>query len=275
MAAKSKKKTLAQPVSYAAPPVSEVYISLQTSKKVFPAGDFGLLLGVFGSQFTKLTAHPRIDRMDEAAPDSQPTVRFEMLTDLGQRFWLVSEDDSRVFQVQDDRVVYNWRRRPGGEYPRYRTIRGEFEKALAKLLGKLEVGTDDLVDFCEVSYTNQISIPGVDDPRPMLHRVFKHFKEVDLGLENLPLEETGFAWAFQIRDPQSDAFLGRMRIATNPAILRPEKRFILQTVLTFRGKPAGSSLNSALEFCDRGRIAIVSAFDRITTEEMHAAWGKE
>jgi len=264
-----------QPVSFKKPPVNEVYISLQTKQPSFPADNFGELVKVFGTQYPKLNAHPKLDRNAELAEPGILSLQLEMITNLGQRFWLISEDDTRVLQIQDDRFVLNWRRRKQeAEYPRYKTIRQEFESALSKIVAARNLDANDLIDFCEVSYTNHIELPDGEDPRGQMHRIFRHLRPIDLGMSDLALEESAFSMGFRITDAQG-GFMGRMRLNVTPAILRKEKRVITQAQLAYRGKPASASVESALAFCDAGHLAIVSAFDRLTTDEMHKYWGKK
>lgn len=264
-----------QPADFESPPVNEVYLSIQTKGAVFPSADFGVLAKIFAVRFPKLNVQPKLDRLVEGKPVTEaPTITFELVNNPGQRFWLISSDDTRVIQVQEDRFVYNWRRRGvDPEYPRYHIIRTEFEREIRALLSELQLGDSDLADFCEVSYTNHINVPGSEDPRASIHRIFRHFGAIDLGLSKVTLEESSFVWTFAVKNEQ-DEFVGRMRIIAGPAFKTSTGKFIIQNQISFRGRPANASLSSALEFCDRGHFAIVTAFDRITTPEMHAIWGK-
>jgi len=263
-----------QPVNYDRPPVNEVYISIQTKGKVFPDADFGLLLKVFSEAYPKVNVQPRLDRIVEDKTAPIPSLTLELVPGVSQRFWLISQDDTRVIQVQDDRFIHNWRRREMEHgYPRYKSIRQEFESALTRLLAELKVQPTDLVDFCEISYVNHIGIPGVDDVRSHIHRIFTHVDDVDLNLAKLSLEESSFAWTFSVHD-ERDAFMGRMRIVTSPAFVTSSRKFIFQNQITFRGRPPTPSLDAALRFCDRGHYCIVSAFDQVTTDEMHQLWGR-
>ncbi|MFN7599566.1 MAG: hypothetical protein ACK5PT_23090, partial [Cereibacter sp.] len=44
--------------------------------------------------------------------------------------------------------------------------------------------------------------------------------------------------------------------------------------LTFKGKPAGTGIDAAMEFLAAGRDAIVTRFGEITTKEAQRKWGK-
>ena len=263
-----------QPVNFERPPVHEVYISVQSKESVFPGSDFGALVSVFGVQYPKLNTHPKLERMREFPPGAGMAIQLEMLSELGQRFWLISPDETRVLQVQDDRLTLNWRLRDGGEYPRYRSIRSEFEEALMKLLTARGIDGDDLVDLCEVSYINHIELPDGADPRRQVERAFRNMQRVDIDVEGLSLEEVQFRMSYAVVDSEGE-FQGRMRVSAIPAVLTKERRPILQVHLAFRGKPSAPDVRSALDFCDRGHIAIVTTFERITTPEMHALWGKQ
>jgi uncharacterized protein (TIGR04255 family) len=181
-----------RPVSFARPPVDEVYIGFQTREPSFPADNFGELVEIYGTEFPKLNAQPKLDRDAEREEVGPARVQVELISNLGQRFWLLSADDTRVLQIQDDRIIYNWRKRGQEGYPRFDTIRDEFTTALDKLVRARNLNATELIDFCEVSYTNHIELPDGSDPRSQLHRVFKHVSSIDIVADDLSLEETSF-----------------------------------------------------------------------------------
>jgi uncharacterized protein (TIGR04255 family) len=261
-------------VSFEKPPVDEVYVAMQTKHPVFSSDNFGELVQIFGTQYPKLNTQPALERSSEREEVGPVTVQFELVANVGQRFWLISQDDTRVLQIQQDRVVYNWRHREGAIYPRYHKIRGEFAKALGKLVKAKNLDPADLFDFCEVSYTNHIELPDGLDPRGQMHRIFKHVQPIDVVADRLSIEESSFGMTLRILD-EAGKFIGRMRVVTQPVIRRSDKRFLLKSVLTYRGMPASPSLDSAWAFCDAGHLAIVTTFKAITTPEMHKFWGEQ
>jgi hypothetical protein len=67
----------------------------------------------------------------------------------------------------------------------------------------------------------------------------------------------------------------RLYANIQPAINRVTSERLLQFTLTARGKPDGDNLDSALEWLDRGRVAVVKAFTSLTRAEMHRRWGRK
>ena len=123
----------AAPVNFERPPVVEVAVAIQfdgLSKLTTPH------LGRFWESVAD-----RFPRVEEFAPGSQQRESFpfrkqqpaqQLLLQLTgravvSRCWFVSEDDSQLIQIQADRFVFNWRKRPEeASYPRYTFVRQSF-----------------------------------------------------------------------------------------------------------------------------------------------------
>ena len=63
--------------------------------------------------------------------------------------------------------------------------------------------------------------------------------------------------------------VGRLIVELQPAFQRSDKRPMYVLNLTARGRSGEGA-----EFLDEGRKWIVQAFDSLTTEQMHKAWGR-
>ncbi len=76
----------------------------------------------------------------------------------GFRTWFISNDDSSIIQVQNDRFICNWRKR-GDEYPRFEPLYERFSANLAlfeRVAEGLELGTLSPRRI-EVTYINWIT----------------------------------------------------------------------------------------------------------------------
>ena len=96
------------------------------------------------------------------------------------RLWLLSEDGSRLIQLQSDLIAYNWRRSPEGvpleeSYPRYTHLRGEFAQHIGRL-AELAAEEDEhalLPNWCEVTYINHIGGKESGAERPPLRDLLR------------------------------------------------------------------------------------------------------
>jgi uncharacterized protein (TIGR04255 family) len=74
------------------------------------------------------------------------------------RFWLVSEDESILVQIQKNAFVLNWRKR-NAEYPRFDTVKKRFDVYYAALVDFVsrELRTEmPLIQSTELTYSNLV-----------------------------------------------------------------------------------------------------------------------
>ena len=89
------------------------------------------------------------------------SVRVELGGAMLPRLWMVNDNDTRLIQVQPDRLVVNWRKVGGDDvYPRYEAIREQFTAVVDKFSAFLaEQELDELrVNQCEITYINHIPV---------------------------------------------------------------------------------------------------------------------
>lgn len=105
----------------------ELKLSLPPIKEVACGFEFDSLPGLDALQLGRVWA--------EAFPDYPRAIPQAPIPDAGGlqvhlgapeiRAWFVSDDDSRVVQLQRDRLIYNWRKVESLGYPRFRTHDGQ------------------------------------------------------------------------------------------------------------------------------------------------------
>jgi uncharacterized protein (TIGR04255 family) len=197
---------------------------------------------------------------------------------------MISENQTELVQVQQDRFVRNWRRYHDGNaaYPEYvEHLRPKFIEDLqifssfveSESLGQLEF------DQCDITYVNHIEGSGVWTSPDQYAKVFPGLAP---GLEvgpRSPLESIGLRTRHELFDA-TDEFVGRLYIqldsgTTLPTAEKPEPQPIFALQLIARGRPLGNGLDGLLSFLDFGHDAIVTTFDSITSDAMHKAWGKK
>jgi uncharacterized protein (TIGR04255 family) len=209
----------------------------------------------------------------------QPELRlgFQLLSSIPPlRYWFVSRDQNELLQVQNDRLIHNWRQRNlENVYPRYKPLRQKFESEIAtaaKFFSEWKLG-EIACNQCEVAYINLISLDGPD--APSLADIFtvwaQRYSDDFLG----EVERGQFTISYLMKNGESGKEpLGRLHVVAQPVFLQTDSRPAIQLTITTRGKPAEASVESAFAWLDKGHEAAVRAFASITTENMHQLWGR-
>jgi uncharacterized protein (TIGR04255 family) len=263
-----------------APPVAEVVLGVQSAKLSVTTPYLGIYWSEVREQYPDVEVHPALDPVIERFGSEPQTIGtppgFRLMTKPETpRCWFVDKTGSRLIQLQEDRLIHNWRRVSEEEpYPHYSGIRetfsGEYQR-LASFVQKQEGRAGELSpEWCEVTYINHIqSVPG----RQGLGHLSRVFTFVAPPLANgfLPPPDFGeFGLAYAIRGANDQ--IGRLHARLGTAIRRKDGAPLLRFELTARGLPEGDGLDGVLAFMDRAHEHIVRGFTELTTPEMHSVW---
>ncbi len=190
------------------------------------------------------------------------------------RMQMASLDDQEMVQVQNGRLVFNWRQTPGGEYPRWRRVFPRFTAHLgkfSKVLAENGLGRMTPVQW-EVVYVNHLT-KGRDWSSPMdwpmlLPGLIGDVSKISVGA----LESIGYS--AHIGLPQArgrvhmDLYNGFSGIEGNA----PET---LVFQITARGGLLEPRLDSVYDGLQLGHVAIVQTFCDLTGREAQAGWERE
>lgn len=142
------------------PPVGEVALTLQFAGDVVDLDVLAGFVSAVRSEFPRIDRQPTVPHMREQFDLPQPQPGFEITLEPPNalpRTWLISRDETRLIQVQGDRISLNWRRPDdAANYPRYTTLRRDLRRYF-KTLGRCfeETGRrTPTVDLAEVTYVN-------------------------------------------------------------------------------------------------------------------------
>ena len=114
---------------------------------------------------------------------------------------------------------------------------------------------------CEVSYINHIEAAGWAQ-RGELHRVLSFWQRI--GAMGLPDPEDATA-ALRFVMEEGGTKLGRLHVSLKSAARRSDSKPVLVLEFTARGMPLSGDLKGALQFMDRGRDWIHTAFQALTS----------
>jgi uncharacterized protein (TIGR04255 family) len=235
------------------------------------AAHLGLLWQRYLKEFPLLQELPPIDTPEENfGPGQVRSITVQLMGPAPvPRHWFLSRDQTRVIQVQPDRFVLNWRQiHPEEPYPRYETLRQEFERhydTYRHFLAEQGIGTLT-VRQAEVNYVNRVALDQTKPPKS-LRDVLRTWSP-SYGPEASFLATPGEVRLVEghlIADDEGP--YARLYISAEPTL-----GSALLINVTMRGRPRGTGLSSSLAFFDGARDRIVRAFTAVTTEQMHTLW---
>lgn len=260
------------------PPLNEVVLSLQSELvKGFTTPYLGLFWSRIRDSYPETQTQPPLDpvvEQFEGAPKPASVMPFRVLETIETpRCWFLTRGGQQLVQLQQDRLILNWRRIEAGDvYPRYERLRPELERVANELVLFLEKeGIGSVVpNQCEVSYINHIEAAEWAQ-RGELHRVLSFWGRIsETGLPDP--EDATAALRFVI--DEGGRKLGRLHVSVKSAARRSDGKPVLVLELTARGKPLSTDLKGALQFMDRGRDWIHKAFLALTSREAQRdLWG--
>ncbi len=186
---------------------------------------------------------------------------------VGSRLWFLSDDENHLIQFQPDRFLTNWRREPNTRpYPRFEGLAETFDASIRKLGAHFESDFSYRMDInqAEVAYINIIPVGSFSDAGTW-------FELWNGGTFEVEALNTSFNEVIKGADGKPFA---RLSHQIQSVLTADGKQRAFRLSLTFKGKPAGTSIDAAMAFLAAGRDAIVTRFGEITTEEAQRRWGK-
>lgn len=264
--------------SFKRPPVVETVLGVQFEHPALQNAHLGAFWKTLGGQWGLVTDAPTLpptfERFGESPQWGSLGGSLTLTQDPSARLQIRNEADDRMVQIQNGRLHYNWLGRAGGPYPRYGTIRPEFDEILGlfrQFLVDEELG-ELRANQWEVTYVNHL-------PRGTVWNDAKDWQNVLVGLPGVwqepglvQLESFAGEWHFTIPPQQ-----GRLHIQVAHAKKGPEPTDeILRLTLTARG-PVAERSESGLtvdQGLNLGREVIVTAFRDVTSESARKYWGE-
>jgi uncharacterized protein (TIGR04255 family) len=256
------------------PPVVEVAIGVQFEPvNGFRQAHLGLFWNQIREDYPKTQDQPRLETaLESFDAGGWPTLQLELVDGPPvHRAWFISENDELLLQVQNDRLIHNWRHQ-GGAYPRFDLLLDRFWQHVERFEGVLaEAGlTGKPIQQAEITYINWIAVTSMDTFfRPSIAA------ELDLaGIGPLPDAQR---WAAQYPVQLEEEVQGRLAVEAQPGQRVEDGKLAngFQLSLAFRGSVApGSDKKATSVLLELGRSSIVRAFAALTTDSMHEEWGR-
>jgi uncharacterized protein (TIGR04255 family) len=257
------------------PPVNEVVLSVALARQ--PALSGPLIPAVLGEWFdthAKVESAPPYEipaeTLDAAASIQAPNVQLIMAAPGLTRYWLGSDDDQELIQVQPNYLALNWRNRgEESNYPGFDSMRRRFlDLARATEVGLAEHQGVFRPYRVELTYINLIHPDGIWATHNDTHKLFKISIPVEATYERL-----SFAYTKLLSEPQK-GFSGRLHVSLNPVVdwLKQESQLILTLTARSADLPE-TNIDAVMRFLDDAHSAIEEAFLSIVSYNALRAWG--
>lgn len=253
------------------PPLDEVVLGVQFAPVPGYASVHSMKVwDLFKAEFPRVqelpVLEPQFETFGGSGAQAGPRIQVGTLP-VGSRLWFLSEDENHLVQFQPDRFITNWRRNPNIQpYPRFEGLAKAFETNIRKLASHLdsEFNYQMTINQAEVAYINIIPVDSFSD-------VSAWFELWNGGTFEVEAVNTSFNEVIKGMDGKPFA---RLSHQVQSVFSANGKQRAFRLSLTFKGKPAGDDIKSAMAFLGTGRELIVTRFGEITTEEAQTKWGK-
>jgi uncharacterized protein (TIGR04255 family) len=178
-------------------------------------------------------------------------------------------------EVQDDQLTVLWTEQPrGGDYPRYEHVRRSFVTAWdawSRVVEEQRVGVLRLRQ-AEISYVNHLPIGGGWESVADLADVLRLQWMPSLSDRQTEAPEDLHLYQRYVLKRHEEPY-GRLYVSVDSASEWNGKKAVGLS-LTVRSRPAEGTVRATLDVLDEGHDLIVSSFVAVTTERMHAYWGR-
>ncbi|MCC6488617.1 MAG: TIGR04255 family protein [Candidatus Hydrogenedentes bacterium] len=204
----------------------------------------------------------------------EPGLRFTLKQEVNVRIQIRNEGGDRMVQVQNGRFHYNWLGEGGCQYPRYNTVRPEFDNLLEQFRSFVsEEGLGSITeDQWEVTYVNHIPKGSIWNTIGEWAEVFRPVAALPLRAGSARLMNCGGEWSYDI-EPKLGRLHVRLQRGRATVTEGPELMIVTLTARGPLGNPE-SGARTLADGLDLGREAIVKAFYDLTTEKAHRHWGE-
>lgn len=183
------------------------------------------------------------------------------------RFWFQTQTGEWLIQLQDDRLILNWRKRSGNTYPHYSELRRRFGEYVSEFLERLkELNVVPIqVTVTEFTYFNRLQ---------PLAKPSDFYSLFSTQPDDLPGEllVTRFD---QVRNLSAEKYgaNGQVNLTSQPIV--DEQGSGTQLVITAKFFPAPSDFNEGVwALLDSGHAVARTTFEQLTREDVQRdEWG--
>ncbi|MGB7414719.1 MAG: TIGR04255 family protein [Thermosynechococcaceae cyanobacterium] len=252
---------------YEKPPITEVACSILFPQIVnMRSPHIGLLWQRFQAEYPICEDVAPITSRLEVFGSQKGEAKLE-LSNLPPlpRVWFISEDNTRLVQVQRDRFIYNWRKaNSDSKYPRYSYLIQSFQSHLEEFDSFLRDANLEPVQPIqyELTYVNQIP---QGESWSTFEDIGKFFPDIHWKTSSSRFLEKpqSISWSTVFELPDK---VGRLYASVKPG--HSDEKLVISFELTVRGIGNYKSKDQLQDWFDIAHESIVCSFADLTHEEV-------
>lgn len=185
------------------------------------------------------------------------------------RFWLTSDDESTLIQLQKNAFIFNWRRR-AASYPHFDRLMDDYDRLYLMFSDFLKTETDSSelnINLCELTYINLIE--PAEYWSDILHTssVIPSFKFVDFPASNANIQDFNYATVYDLGDDLSIRVTVRNVHPTD----QPEQSNLVFEIRA-SGRIGSSAKADADAWLERAHAEIGKGFVGMTSSEIQSKY---
>jgi len=237
---------------------------------------FGVWWEEFQEDFPKVEEHNALPSIVEPLDMTQPVEIKLQVSDRPPpvRWWFLNQDATRLIQIQNNRFVFNWRKRASSteRYPSYDVLMVDFMKHLKSFCAFVAKGKHGafVPKMSEITYVDHIVAGKGWTDHSEMHKVISPVS-LDYSDDYLPpLESLTFNSSYIFK--KDEKALGRLRVNANPAFRGKEKEPIVVMNVSAFARPLAPDIEGIHKALDQAHEWAVRGFASVTPKAMHEVW---
>jgi uncharacterized protein (TIGR04255 family) len=250
------------------PPVVETVYGVEFEPlESWQVPHFGLYWSRIQHKYQKCAVQPPLaDRLEKFDGEPQEVkINISLLAAPSVRCWFFDNEENWLLQVQNNRFISNWRRKPTS-YPHYKGFIERFETEWDRFRDfaeKQNIGEPKLLQ-CEVTYINHIEVDIKFDNLGEIFPVWNGFRDNSF----LPAPE-GLSINTVFLIPENR---GRLYINMQPVFRHSDAKVVLQLSVSAKVRLASNSKTGMNEALKLGHDWVVCGFADFTSAKIHETW---
>jgi uncharacterized protein (TIGR04255 family) len=258
------------------PPVTEVALAVH----FLPLDglthlDLGSLRETWRAQYPDVEEHPELPPLWPEVEREDGALQFPMFgfdtRPRWPRAWFLNPDRDRLIQLQQDRLVVNWRRTDiETPYPHYDEIKPAFSHALSDLSDFVVRSTGAALTPVqyEVTYVNQVGFGS------SLAEIVSPWSGAYSTAFLPTAEDVRMQARYSIVDADGQ-WRGRLNVTVNPSSESTDDGGAVLLHVFARTLPKAGDTIDGLALLDLAHEWVVKGFAAFTTRDAHTDWGEE
>ena len=259
------------------PPVIEVAFAVTfRTPKPLQTIHLGLFWKTIQERFPNFSDHPPTQGVVETAPSAVPGPQVQFT--IGQlqplrRIMLASDKENNLLQLQQDRLIFNWKRSPSDSgCPDYASAYADFDGLLNRFEQFLK--TENIGDLTYIQYELQyVNLIGQESGLNVVDEASVFVDHTrDTSRKRFLPPPMGYTWSTSYPLPEDS---GRLHMMAQAVLVPPKMERHIRYDIVARGIPSSGKDTSRSHWFTTAHDWITNGFEDATSTKLHqSAWNK-